>query len=109
MLPVDARALYAQGDAQIDAGPAGLWLPTVTAAGIAWDGQNFLQGALSFQWFLLWLSTRVQTPSWCGRLPIQLLMQKKWGRCTEKKKKEDKADVIKTGLKEIKWNSILVG
>lgn len=48
VLPVDARALYTEGDAQVDAGPAGVWLTTVTAAGIAWDGQDLLQGALAF-------------------------------------------------------------
>lgn len=49
VLPVNARTLYAEGDAQVDAGPAGVWLPTVTAAGVAWDGQDLLQGALAFQ------------------------------------------------------------
>lgn len=49
ILPVNTRALYAESDAQIDTGPAGVWLATVTAAGVAWDGQDFLQGTLSFQ------------------------------------------------------------
>ncbi len=49
IIPVNTRALYAEGDAQIDAGPAGVWLATVTAAGIAWDGQDLLQGTLPFQ------------------------------------------------------------
>lgn len=57
---MDARALYTEGDAQVDAGPAGVWLTTVTAAGIAWDGQDLLQGALAFQRPLLWLSTGVE-------------------------------------------------
>lgn len=57
---MDARTLYAEGDAQVDAGPAGVWLTTVTAAGIALDGQDLLQGALAFQRSLLWLSTRVE-------------------------------------------------
>lgn len=86
IVPVDARALYTQGDAQVDAGPAGLRLPTVAAANIAWDGQDFLQGTLSFQWSLLWLPSRVQAPCWCGRLPVQLLTGKKQGRRTDKNK-----------------------
>ncbi len=48
-LPVDTRALYTEGDAQIDAGPAGVWLATVAAAGVSWDDQDLLQGTLSFQ------------------------------------------------------------
>lgn len=31
-IPVDARALDAHGDAQVDAGPAWVLLPTITAA-----------------------------------------------------------------------------
>lgn len=46
-LPVNSRALYTECDAQVDAGPAGVRLATVAAAGIAWDGQDLLQGALS--------------------------------------------------------------
>lgn len=48
ILPVNSRALYTEGDAQIDAGPAGVWLATVAAAGISRDGQDLLQSALSF-------------------------------------------------------------
>lgn len=47
-LPVDTGALYAEGDAQIDAGPARVRLTTVAAAGVARDDQDLLQGALSF-------------------------------------------------------------
>lgn len=61
-LPVDSRALYTQGDSQIDASPAGVWLATVAAAGIAWDGQDLLQGTLSLQRSLLRLPARVQAP-----------------------------------------------
>ena len=49
VVPVNARALYTEGDAQVDAGPAGVRLTTVTAAAIAWDGQDLLQGALAFE------------------------------------------------------------
>lgn len=49
VLPVNARALYTEGDAKVDAGPAGVWLTTVTAASIARDSQDLLQGALAFQ------------------------------------------------------------
>lgn len=52
-LPVDTGALYTEGDTQIDAGPTGVWLATVAAAGVAWDGQDLLQGTLSFDWPLL--------------------------------------------------------
>ena len=48
-VPVDTGALYAERDAQIDAGPAGVRLATVAAAGVSRDGQDLLQGALSFQ------------------------------------------------------------
>lgn len=61
-LPVNTRALYTEGDAQINAGPAGVRLTTVTAASIARDGQDLLQGTLSFKRPLLWLPTRVQAP-----------------------------------------------
>lgn len=76
-LPVNAGALYTQSDAQIDAGPARVWLTTVTAAGVAWDDQNLLQGTLSLQQPLLLLPTRVQTPRGCGRFPVQLLAWEK--------------------------------
>lgn len=46
-LPVYAGALDAERDAQIDAGPAGLRLPTVGTGLIAWYGQHPLEGALS--------------------------------------------------------------
>lgn len=45
---MDARTLYTKGDAQIDAGPAGIRLATVRAASIAGDGQDLLVGTLSF-------------------------------------------------------------
>lgn len=69
-LPMNARALDTEGDAQVDAGPAGVWLATVTAAGIAWDGQDLLQGTLSFKRPLLRLPTRVQASRGRGRLSV---------------------------------------
>lgn len=48
-LPVDAGALDAESDAQVDAGPTWVRLATVTAAGVARNGQDLLQGALAFQ------------------------------------------------------------
>lgn len=77
LVPVDARALYTEGDAQIDAGPAGIWLTAVAAAGVARDSQDLLQGALSFQWPLLRLPSRVQTPCRRRGLPVQLLAQER--------------------------------
>ena len=70
---MDARALYAEGDAQVDTGPAGVRLPTVTAAGVARDGEDPLQGALPLQGLLLGLAARVQAPGGRGRPPVQLL------------------------------------
>lgn len=72
--PVNSRALYAEGDAQVDAGPAGVRLATVAAAVVPWDGQDFLQGALPLQRPLLGLAARVQASCGRGRLPVQLLM-----------------------------------
>jgi len=72
-VPVDARALYAEGDAQVDAGPAGVRLPAVTAAGVARDGQDPLEGTLPLQGLLLGLAARVQAPRGRGRPPVQLL------------------------------------
>lgn len=63
---MNARALYAEGDAQVDAGPAGVRLPTVTAAGVAWEGQDLLQGALALQGLLLRLAAGVQAARGCG-------------------------------------------
>lgn len=42
---MNSRALNAEGDAQVDAGPAWIRLATVTAAAVPWDGQDLLQGA----------------------------------------------------------------
>lgn len=80
-LPVNSGALYAEGDAQVDAGPAGIWLAAVTAAAVSWDSEDLLQGALPLQRPLLGLTARVQASCRCGRLPVQLL----WRRigCTE--------------------------
>lgn len=72
-VPVDTRALYAEGDAQVDAGPAGVRLPTVTAAGVARDGQDPLEGALPLKGLLLGLAARVQAPCGRRRPPVQLL------------------------------------
>lgn len=77
-LPVNARTLYTEGDAKIDAGPAGVRLAAVTATGISRDGEDFLQGALSFQRSLLWLPTGVQTPCWRWWFPVQFLTWEKW-------------------------------
>lgn len=73
--PVNARALNTEGDAQVDAGPAGVRLPTVTAAGVSWEGQDLLQGALALQGLLLRLATRVQAARGCGGLPVELLVE----------------------------------
>ena len=70
---MDAGALDAQRDAQVDAGPAGVRLAAVTAAGVAGDGQHLLQGALPLQGLLLGLAPRVQAPRGRGRPPVQLL------------------------------------
>lgn len=70
---MNARALDAEGDAQVDAGPAGVRLPTVAAAGVAREGQDLLQGALALQGPLLRLAAGVQAARGCGRLPVQLL------------------------------------
>lgn len=85
ILPVNARALNTKGDAKIDAGPTGIRLTTVTAAAVARDGQDLLQGTLSFQRFLLGLPTGVQTPSWCGGFPVQLLTEQGQGKAPERK------------------------
>lgn len=47
--PMNPRALDAQGNAQVDAGPPWVCQPTVTTAGVARDALHTLQGALSFQ------------------------------------------------------------
>lgn len=73
ILPVNSRALYAEGDAQVDAGPAGIWLAAVAAAAVSWDGQDLLQGALPLQRPFLGLAARVQASCRRGRLPVQLL------------------------------------
>lgn len=42
LVPVDAGALDAQQNAQVDAGPAGIWLPTVAALVVAGDALHSL-------------------------------------------------------------------
>lgn len=70
-----ARALYAERDAEVDAGPAGVWLAAVTAGRVPGDGHDLLQGTVPLQALLPWLAARVQTARRCGRLPVQLLGQ----------------------------------
>lgn len=54
-----AGALDAESDAQVDAGPFGVWLPAVAAGAVPWDGHDPLQGALSLQTLLPGLGRRV--------------------------------------------------
>lgn len=70
---MNSGALYAEGDAQVDAGPAGIWLSAVAAAAVSWDGQDLLQGALPLQRPFLGLTARVQASCRRGRLPVQFL------------------------------------
>lgn len=45
---MDTRALNAQQNAQVDAGPPGIWLTTVTALVVARDALHSLQDGLPF-------------------------------------------------------------
>lgn len=68
--PVDARALDAERDAQVDAGPARVRLSTVTAAEVPRDGQDFLESGFPFERALLRLPAGVQAAGRRGRLSV---------------------------------------
>lgn len=56
---MDARALDAQQDAQVDAGPAGIWLTTVTALVVPRDALDPLQDGLPFHVALPRVGSRI--------------------------------------------------
>lgn len=71
--PVDARTLNAQGDAQVDASPAGVCQATVTAQIVASNALDPLERTLPFQQPLLGVSARLWTSHGRGRIPLHLL------------------------------------
>lgn len=72
-LPVNAGALDAEQDAQIDAGPARLSLPTVTALLVSRQTQDTLQNALAPAAALSGLVCWVDTADGGRSGPVQTL------------------------------------
>ncbi len=72
-LPVNAGALDAEQDAQIDAGPARVGLPTVTALLVSRQTQDTLQNALAPAAALSGLVCRVYTADGGRSGPVQTL------------------------------------
>lgn len=73
-LPVYARALDAECDSQVDAGPAWLRLPAVSTDVIPWDGQHPLEGTLTLHG--PGVAPGIQTAQGCRGLAIQFCLTK---------------------------------
>lgn len=70
--PVNARALDAQCDAKVDAGPARVRQATITAHHVASNGLDPLEGAFPLQRLLFGLLAGLGAPCGGGALPLHL-------------------------------------
>lgn len=70
VLPVYARAGNAQCDAQINRGPVGSRLPTVTALSVPWDSLHLLQGLPTRRFLIPWTQTHTSRRHWATAISL---------------------------------------
>lgn len=75
VLPVNPRALDAEQDAQVDAGPAGVGLTAVTALLVSRQTEDTLQNAIAPPTALSWLIRWIYTADGGRSGPVQTLQK----------------------------------